>query len=76
MENDLGYNFFHGFHFMFQVLEENELSCTELLSVKTDGIILTKQSKEIYFLCLIICLGCCKEPSQPFLAIQLNISQD
>jgi hypothetical protein len=27
-----------------QVLEENELSCVELMHVKSDGVVLTKQS--------------------------------
>lgn len=30
---------------MLQVLEENELSCMDLLHVITDGVILTKKSK-------------------------------
>lgn len=32
--------------FESQVLEENELSCTDLLLVDTDGVILTKRSKK------------------------------
>lgn len=30
---------------MSQVLEEHQLSCTDLLLVNTDGIVITKQSK-------------------------------
>lgn len=40
---------------MFQVLEEHNLSCTDLLHVNTDGIVLTKQSKSSFEdLCLAI----------------------
>lgn len=31
----------------FQVLEEHELSCMDLLHVNTDGVVLTKQSKKL-----------------------------
>lgn len=36
-------------NYVLQVLEEHDLSCMELLHVKTDGVILTKRSK--YFKC-------------------------
>lgn len=32
----------------FQVLEEHNLSCTDLLHVNTDGVVLTKQSKSSF----------------------------
>lgn len=44
---------------IFQVLEEHELSCTDLLHVNTDDVILTKQSKclcEIMIYCSLILL--------------------
>lgn len=33
----------------FQVLEEHELSCMDLLHVNTDGVVLTKQSKKLIY---------------------------
>lgn len=33
---------------MLQVLEEHELSCSDLLHVNTNGVILTKQSKKLH----------------------------
>jgi hypothetical protein len=32
---------------LMQVLEENEMSCMDLLHVNTDGLILTKRSKKL-----------------------------
>lgn len=32
---------------LLQVLEENEMSCMDLLHINTDGLILTKRSKKL-----------------------------
>jgi hypothetical protein len=44
---------------LMQVLEENELSCVELMHVKSDGVVLTKQSMSANMLSLMQAVFLC-----------------